>query len=192
MSQFTHTSWTPKEGIPGPVRAIAQTKDGYLWLAAEAGLYRFDGIRFVAWKPREGERVARLCGYVALLGYTEACGSDFETVRLVDLATVICKISYRLQALLAGKSFRWQTEMVCSGSGTVCIRPNREWRVAQSRSRRRLCRTSCAVGDRRSVAKCVGGDRWLQFCVYVRYAPAQYCSGSPQGRTSFRRQPVWP
>jgi signal transduction histidine kinase/streptogramin lyase len=57
MSQFTHTSWTPKEGIPGPVRAIAQTKDGYLWLAAEAGLYRFDGIRFVAWKPREGEEL---------------------------------------------------------------------------------------------------------------------------------------
>ena len=57
MSQFTHTSWTPKEGIPGPVRAIAQTKDGYLWLATEAGLYRFDGVHFVAWKPREGEEL---------------------------------------------------------------------------------------------------------------------------------------
>jgi len=34
MSQFTHTSWTAKEGIPGPVRAIAQTKDGYLWRQA--------------------------------------------------------------------------------------------------------------------------------------------------------------
>ena len=57
MGQFTHTSWTVKEGIPGPVRAIAQTSDGYLWLATEAGLYRFDGVHFVAWKPREGEEL---------------------------------------------------------------------------------------------------------------------------------------
>ena len=57
MGQFTHTSWTMKEGIPGPVRAIAQTSDGYLWLATEAGLYRFDGVHFVAWKPREGEEL---------------------------------------------------------------------------------------------------------------------------------------
>jgi hypothetical protein len=25
ISQFTHTSWTAKDGLPGPVRAIAQT-----------------------------------------------------------------------------------------------------------------------------------------------------------------------
>ncbi len=28
ISQFTHTSWTAKDGVPGPVRAIAQTPDG--------------------------------------------------------------------------------------------------------------------------------------------------------------------
>jgi ligand-binding sensor domain-containing protein len=32
ISQFTHTSWSVKDGIPGPVVAIAQTPDGYLWL----------------------------------------------------------------------------------------------------------------------------------------------------------------
>ena len=37
--------------IPGPVRAIAQTPDGYLWLATNTGLFRFDGIRFVLWDP---------------------------------------------------------------------------------------------------------------------------------------------
>jgi len=56
MSQFTHTSWTAKDGIP-PVLGIAQTKDGYLWLATSAGLYRYDGVHFVAWKPREGEEL---------------------------------------------------------------------------------------------------------------------------------------
>lgn len=57
ISQFTHTSWTAKDGLPGPVRAIAQTPDGYLWLGTEAGLYRFDGLHFVAWEPSFGEQI---------------------------------------------------------------------------------------------------------------------------------------
>jgi signal transduction histidine kinase/ligand-binding sensor domain-containing protein len=57
IRQFTHTSWTSREGVPGPVRAIAQTPDGYLWLGTEAGLYRFDGLHFVAWEPSSGEQI---------------------------------------------------------------------------------------------------------------------------------------
>ncbi len=57
ISQFTHTSWTAKDGVPGPVRAIAQTPDGYLWLGTGAGLYRFDGLHFVAWEPTSGEQI---------------------------------------------------------------------------------------------------------------------------------------
>src|SRR5713226_6174032 len=57
ISQFTHTSWTAKDGVPGPVRAIAQTPDGYLWLGTGAGLYRFDGLDFVTWEPSSGEQI---------------------------------------------------------------------------------------------------------------------------------------
>jgi len=33
-----------EQGFPGgPVYAIAQTPDGYLWIGAERGLIRFDG-----------------------------------------------------------------------------------------------------------------------------------------------------
>src|SRR5579859_1661314 len=56
-SQFTHTSWSAKDGIPGPVRAIAQTLDGYLWLGTEAGLYRYNGLHFVLWQPDSGEHL---------------------------------------------------------------------------------------------------------------------------------------
>jgi len=56
-TQFAHTVWTARDGITGPVRAIAQTPDGYLWLGTDAGLYRFDGIRFVLWQPGFGERL---------------------------------------------------------------------------------------------------------------------------------------
>jgi signal transduction histidine kinase/ligand-binding sensor domain-containing protein len=48
--QFTHTSWSANEGIPGPVTAIAQTRDGYLWFGTHAGLYRFDGQKFASWE----------------------------------------------------------------------------------------------------------------------------------------------
>ena len=54
ISQFTHTAWSAKDGIPGPVRAMAQTQDGYLWLGTDAGLYRFDGLRFSPYEPSRG------------------------------------------------------------------------------------------------------------------------------------------
>src|ERR1700736_1282100 len=46
IKQFYHTAWTAKEGAPTGIQALAQTKDGYLWIASQAGLFRFDGARF--------------------------------------------------------------------------------------------------------------------------------------------------
>src|SRR6478736_5911451 len=41
-------SWQRETGMPrSAIRALAQTRDGYLWLGAEDGLARFDGARFV-------------------------------------------------------------------------------------------------------------------------------------------------
>ena len=41
-----HTAWSVREGLPPQVIDIAQTSDGFLWLASQAGLYRFDGVKF--------------------------------------------------------------------------------------------------------------------------------------------------
>ena len=39
--------WTTDNGLPqNTVRAIVQTRDGYLWLTTFDGLARFDGVRF--------------------------------------------------------------------------------------------------------------------------------------------------
>src|SRR5687768_13482931 len=47
-SEYIVRTWTTEEGLPqNSVTSIAQTKDGYLWLATFNGLVRFDGVRFV-------------------------------------------------------------------------------------------------------------------------------------------------
>lgn len=47
LSQYRHDQWSEEQGVPGgPVYAIAQTADGYLWLGTEQGLVQFDGLSF--------------------------------------------------------------------------------------------------------------------------------------------------
>ena len=47
ITQYGHAVWTTENGLPqNSVRAIAQTADGFLWLATMAGLARFDGAQF--------------------------------------------------------------------------------------------------------------------------------------------------
>jgi signal transduction histidine kinase/ligand-binding sensor domain-containing protein len=46
LTELHRTLWTTKEGAPGQINRIVQTADGYLWLGAVTGLFRFDGTRF--------------------------------------------------------------------------------------------------------------------------------------------------
>ena len=50
-----------QNGLPNTIKGIEQDKDGYVWLATEAGLIRFDGKRFRLYDRSEsGEPIARL------------------------------------------------------------------------------------------------------------------------------------
>ncbi len=42
-TRFNAKQWTGSDGLPLMVQAMAQTKDGSLWIGTESGLYRFDG-----------------------------------------------------------------------------------------------------------------------------------------------------
>jgi ligand-binding sensor domain-containing protein/signal transduction histidine kinase len=47
LSQYIRDQWGSSKGFPGgQVYAITQTSDGYLWIGAEKGLVRFDGLNF--------------------------------------------------------------------------------------------------------------------------------------------------
>lgn len=43
---FRTREWTLNDGLPAPLKTVAQTLDGYLWITTFAGPVRFDGVRF--------------------------------------------------------------------------------------------------------------------------------------------------
>ncbi|HEX4581541.1 MAG TPA: two-component regulator propeller domain-containing protein, partial [Acidobacteriaceae bacterium] len=53
LRQFGQQLWQTDNGLPqNTVHAIRQTQDGYLWLATDGGLVRFDGIDFTLFDRR--------------------------------------------------------------------------------------------------------------------------------------------
>jgi signal transduction histidine kinase/ligand-binding sensor domain-containing protein len=65
VSQYAHTAWTYRDG-QGAVYAITQTPDGFLWLATQSGVARFDGVRAVP-LPLPPEQQLPSTGVTALL-----------------------------------------------------------------------------------------------------------------------------
>jgi ligand-binding sensor domain-containing protein len=65
-TRYRFNVWTTENGLPqNSVRAILQTRDGYLWLATLDGLVRFDGVRFTIFNTMnssglKSNRIARL------------------------------------------------------------------------------------------------------------------------------------
>ena len=52
IAQYSHKVWHTADGLPqDSVRAIAQSRNGYLWLGTQAGLARFDGDHFTVFDP---------------------------------------------------------------------------------------------------------------------------------------------
>jgi ligand-binding sensor domain-containing protein len=64
LRQYSTDLWMSEQGFTEPtINALAQTPDGYLWIGAPGGLYRFDGVKFThfvregkTYIPDEGKR----------------------------------------------------------------------------------------------------------------------------------------
>ena len=46
IRDYDHVAWTQRDGAPPGIWAMAQSKDGWLWLGTSSGLFRFDGVSF--------------------------------------------------------------------------------------------------------------------------------------------------
>ncbi|WP_160164661.1 sensor histidine kinase [Pedosphaera parvula] len=61
---FSFRSWQREQGLSqNSVRALTQTREGYLFIGTDNGVTRFDGVRFVSFGEREGLR----CGPVSCM-----------------------------------------------------------------------------------------------------------------------------
>jgi len=54
IAQMIHTSWTGRDGAPQGITALAQTRDGILWIGGISGLFTFDGVNFAPFNPKPG------------------------------------------------------------------------------------------------------------------------------------------
>jgi signal transduction histidine kinase len=55
---YRHDRWSEVDGAPSLIDALAQTEDGWMWIASrQTGLYRFDGLRFMPYVTRDGSRL---------------------------------------------------------------------------------------------------------------------------------------
>jgi signal transduction histidine kinase/ligand-binding sensor domain-containing protein len=50
--QMYHRAYTQSDGAPTDVKSIAQTRDDYIWIGADDGLFKFDGQRFDRFPPK--------------------------------------------------------------------------------------------------------------------------------------------
>lgn len=58
ITQYGHAVWRVRDGVlTAAPTAVAQTKDGYIWIGTETGLLRFDGNRFEQWAPAHWDEV---------------------------------------------------------------------------------------------------------------------------------------
>ncbi|MGH8481977.1 MAG: two-component regulator propeller domain-containing protein [Nevskiaceae bacterium] len=62
ITQYSHRAWQPDATVEGAlpqssVFSIRQTHDGYLWLATQEGLARFDGVRFKVFNARNTDQI---------------------------------------------------------------------------------------------------------------------------------------
>ncbi len=52
ITDVTITAWNEKDGLPAAlIGALAQDREGYLWVGTRLGLLRFDGAHFTKWQP---------------------------------------------------------------------------------------------------------------------------------------------
>src|ERR1700733_533858 len=55
LSELHRTTWTTRDGAPAGMYTLGQTPDGYLWIGADGGLFRFDGEHFEQFTLPNGE-----------------------------------------------------------------------------------------------------------------------------------------
>ena len=58
ITEYVHNVWQTADGLPqNAVQALAQTRDGYIWIATQEGLVRFDGVRLMVFDRKSTPQI---------------------------------------------------------------------------------------------------------------------------------------
>lgn len=116
LTQYVHRIWQTQHGLPdGAIVKILQDKEGYIWLATEAGLYRFDGVSFT---PGD-----RLLPDPPVNGYIRAAAIDTSG------AFWLGGNDNNVYQIQRGKMVKYSAEQGLPGGLLQCIHPDRSGMV---------------------------------------------------------------
>ena len=151
LGQYAHRSWTIGEGvIDAPIHSIAQTPDGYLWFGTQRGLWRFDGVRAVAWRAPDGRHLP---------------GKWIQSLLATHDGTLWIGTDAGLASWRAGKLTAFPT---LNGLDVLALLVDRTGTVwAGTESRATSTGKLCAI--RGNVAHCYGEDGSLGARIYSLY-----------------------
>jgi len=91
LLQYNCRAWTRQNGLPANgVKAIAQTRDGYLWLGTAQGLVRFDGVEFKLAEMPKSPSFGPPMSPVWPVPKTADCGSACTAMHL-DFTTMMLR-----------------------------------------------------------------------------------------------------
>jgi len=116
LRYLSHQAWGTEEGLPqSSVHAIAQTPDGYLWVATEGGLARFDGVSFKVYNRKNEPAFASddLCCLKVQADESLLIGTADGTVRRIGdmferIAQPLVEPEARFQTVLIDREgIRW-------------------------------------------------------------------------------------
>ena len=99
-----HTAWRIEDGVfAGAPNVMAQTTDGYLWIGTQAGLTRFDGVRFVSWRPPEGKELpsSRINSLLGARDGSLWIGTAMGLARVVRDGKLTCNYRDEVGAIMA-------------------------------------------------------------------------------------------
>jgi signal transduction histidine kinase/ligand-binding sensor domain-containing protein len=127
LTQYGHTAWRTQDGsFSGVPQVAAQTSDGYLWIGTTLGLFRFDGVRFVALSPPSGQHLLdpRIFSLLAARDGSLWIGTGFSISRWSGGRLInYPQISGRIEALAQdAKGTIWlaRTQVPEGGGGPIC------------------------------------------------------------------------
>ena len=158
LSQCRMDTWTTRDGLPPrEIESMAQTPDGYLWLATRAGLTRFDGVAFTTYDPQNTPEFTR--GMITAVAVDQSGtlwvgtdGDGFGTFR--DGVYTRCRVSKTPP--------QWsQTTTICpAGDGSVYVGGHGENNLVQVHAMR-VEPIAGAPAEIYAIAQDADGSLWL-------------------------------